>query len=171
MSLEDEDIRDLILPLLFTSLAAKKDRKETIVVRVLISGSENQQYVAFKEAADIASSEYGSDGILYEYMDCQHVRKLFEKPSDLVDWILESDIHFILGHIHQGGVIEKALWSVTELYEELMRLRNHLGWPWGSKLNCPILTQNKIIYIRICPSITNPTLDVPIKALVWRDAT
>ena len=62
MSLEDEDIRDLILPLLFTSLAAKKDRKETIVVRVLISGSENQQYVAFKEAADIASSKYGSDG-------------------------------------------------------------------------------------------------------------
>ena len=167
-----------------------KNKQGNIIVRVLISGKTNPQYIAFKEAADQASLKYGSNNILYEYLDCEHVRKLFAQPKNLVDWIIKSDVHFILGHIHQGenilsliafylllyfrihqGVIEQTQWDVKVLYEEVFRLKYHLGWPWGPKLKCPIVTQNKINYNKVCSSITNPTLEVPMKALIFREAT
>ena len=69
-----------------------------------------------------------------------------------------SDVHFILGHIHQG-VIEKTEWDVEELYKELQRLRQHIGWPNQKFLSCPILTQDKLEYLK-CHDNTNPTLRV-----------
>jgi len=191
---ETETDRDIIYSLKQSVLRFKLHvKKEVITVRVLISGSLNPQFIAFNQAADIASKKFGSaDEIIYECLDCENLRK-FKEPKDLVDWIVESDVHFILGHIHQGenililiefylfylllyflihqGVIEQTEWSVTELYEELGRLWYHLGWPSGPKLRCPILTQHKINYHKVCSLITNPTLEVPMKALTKREAT
>ena len=78
--------------------------------------------------------------------------------------MVTSDVHFILGHIHQG-VIEKTEWAVEDLYKELQRLQQHVGFPNRQFLNCPILIQDKIVYLR-CTEVTNPTLRVSIPKII-----
>ena len=38
-------------------------------------------------------------------------------PKDLVDWLLNSDVHFIIAHIHQD--LEQLSWDMVELYNEV----------------------------------------------------
>ena len=69
------------------------------------------------------------------------------QPADLVDWLLDSDIHLIIAHPHQG-IISKHIerdetygWSADILKGELMRLKDHAGFPNGEQLTCPIWLQ------------------------------
>ena len=52
---------------------------------------------------------------------------------------------------------------MRDLYEELQRLRFHEGFPNGSKLSCPIFTQDKIKYLKLIDDVTLPTyaIDIP----------
>ena len=43
----------------------------------------------------------------------------------VVDWLLESHIHFILGHPHQG--LGHFGWSINHIYSQLDRLTYHIG--------------------------------------------
>ena len=76
---------------------------------------------------------------------------------------MDSDVHFIFGHIHQG--LYGLQWDVVELQNQLQRLYFHPGWPMGNHLKCPVFIQNKIVYILACKEITNPTLKVEIKGI------
>ena len=53
-----------------------------------------------------------------------------------LDWLLNSDIHFIITHIHQG--LEQLGWDMVELYNEVQRLHYHNGYPNRIQLRCPI---------------------------------
>jgi len=82
---------------------------------------------------------------------------------DLIDWLLGSDIHFVLSHVHQGKSsegINQMGWNVHHLEEQLWRLSGHNGFPSGANLKCPIFLQDKMRYIRAVPLYTNPTLRV-----------
>jgi len=74
-------------------------------------------------------------------MCCFHSRK--GTPTDLIDWLLDSDIHIIATHVHQGI----PRWSASIVYTELQRLRNHCGFPSGDQLQCPVFTQHKFNYL------------------------
>jgi len=68
--------------------------------------------------------------------------------------------------------MEGFQWVVPELYEVMKDLLfDHPGWPNGIYLTCPIFTQNKIVYIKRCQQITNPTLDVPVMGIIEREPT
>ena len=64
--------------------------------------------------------------IKMKYID--EVRK--GSPADLIDWLLDSDIHIIATHVHQGI----PRWSASIVYSELQRLRNHCGFPKNSTI-------------------------------------
>lgn len=96
----------------------------------------------------------------------QDLRKGFT-PSTLLQWLMEGDHYFILGHIHQG--IEK--WNVTELYQDLSWLRTRSGFPSHEQLSCPVWTQDKFEYIKGCWQITIPTLKVVLKTYNCADLT
>jgi hypothetical protein len=53
-------------------------------------------------------------------------------------------------------------WSCSDLFKELYRLRNHLGWPADDSFDCPIFTQDKFDYLSRLPAITNPTLKIQL---------
>jgi len=73
---------------------------------------------------------------------------------EIVDELMKCDVHVILGHMHQGN----PQWSPVELYYHLNRLNNHVGWPSGENLRCPVFQQDKYRYISKCPELTIPSL-------------
>ena len=77
-------------------------------------------------------------------------------PTDLIDWLLDSDIHIIATHVHQGI----PRWSASIVYTELQRLRNHCGFPSGDQLQCPVFTQHKFNYLYGIRQFVAPTLAV-----------
>ena len=88
------------------------------------------------------------------------VKKSRWSPRELVDWLLSSHIHYIISHIHQG--LNSLFWNMDELYNEIKRLRFHIGFPYLQKINCPIFTQNKLAYLQCLPDLTNPTLRIEL---------
>ena len=67
------------------------------------------------------------------------IKELGWGPQQLVDWLLCSDEHFILSHVHQGmsALGESQMgWNMLLLQKQLMRLRDHRGYPNGDKLHC-----------------------------------
>ena len=43
-----------------------------------------------------------------------------------------------------SGIFDKMNWNCTELYQDLLRLRGHVGTPHDDDLTCPIFTQDKV---------------------------
>ena len=70
---------------------------------------------------------------------------------DVIDWLLGSHIHFVITHPHQG--LQKSGLSISEIYEEVGRLKHHLGFPSADKLQCSIFSQNKWEYLQHLPSV------------------
>ena len=95
------------------------------------------------------------------YITTKDIKVMNWTPKILVDWLLSCHIHFILSHIHQG--VETLYWDMDELYAEVLRLRNHIGFPELEKINCPIFTQNKYAYLQCLPDLTNPTFKINLK--------
>ena len=91
-----------------------------------------------------------------EYRYVHEMRSLRWSPNDLVDWLLNCDIHFIVTHPHQGN----PRWDVSELNKALDRLRIHPGFPNGDQLNCPVFLQHKFAYLTGLRSIVNPTIAI-----------
>jgi hypothetical protein len=46
--------------------------------------------------------------------------------KDLIDWLLDCDVHFIINHIHQGLV--QVCWYMEDLYLQLPRLYHWENW-------------------------------------------
>ena len=94
------------------------------------------------------------------YYTCDDIKSKMLTEKQFVDLMLTCDIHFILTHIHQN--MDRLNWSMTTLYNEVLRLQAHNGFPSGPELECPIFTQNKIEYIRcLLPlQMANPTLKI-----------
>jgi len=74
---------------------------------------------------------------LVEYLNVDNVRKRRYSPTDIVDWLLKADFHFIIVHMHQGVISkqtppdETLRWTADTLRSELWRLRDHPGFPSG----------------------------------------
>jgi len=161
------------------NLEFKRRQGATIKIAVLASGRDNAQLKCFMTAVDICANMHRLEKPEYDFITTERVRMEFETPTDLIDRVLEADIHFVLGHIHQN-VIELTEWSAEELYSEFKRLHYHPGWPWGIQLDCPVLTQDKYDYLtRFCSWTkgelttvdTNPTFKLPLRGLKLREAT
>ena len=76
----------------------------------------------------------------------------------MFDWLLDSDIHFFLTHPIQA----MYHWNCEDVFVQLQRLQNHVGFPSGEQINCPVFTQDKYQYLSAVPRITNPTLKIAL---------
>jgi hypothetical protein len=101
--------------------------------------------------------------ISVEMLNLKTLREGVWSLPDFVNWLLQSHIHFIIAHPHQGT--ESFGWSIESIYAELQRLKHHQGFPSGKHLDCPIFTQDKWNYIKALPDeITMPTFKIPISS-------
>jgi hypothetical protein len=143
---------------LWDSLNYAPKESSPVQVKVFIGGFDSIQIAPFKGA--VFDQNFDSDKYSFSYISVCEIKKFNWTPKHFVDWLLESHVHFILSHVHQG--LERLQWNLVDLMEELKRLRYHKGFPNGHNLECPIFTQDKYEYLRSVPSITNPTLRIEI---------
>ena len=131
----------------------------TISINVFQGGYEANQLKALKRA--IAkfqqSPRYKVD---IRYYTCDNIKNKMLSEKEFVDLMLNCDFHFIITHIHQN--MDRLNWNMTTLYNEVLRLQAHNGFPTGPELECPMFTQNKIEYLRcLLPlKMVNPTLKI-----------
>jgi hypothetical protein len=129
---------------------------------VYIGAEDGIQVVPFKSAW--FRSKLYTKGWTIEYMNTRYINESAWSPQNLVDWLLDSDVHFILTHVHQG--IGKYLqWDMVDLEENLQRLRKHPGFPNGEQLMCPVFLQDKYNYLNKLPfSTINDTYKIFLTA-------
>ena len=131
-----------VLPISIPSypMNARKNAK----IHVYLGGSDGWQkspfQIAMKEVQKISYSWCNLD---VEYLCLSKIREKEWSIVNLVDWILDSDFHFVLSHVHQS-VVE---FDCTEVVCELQRLRGHKGFPQGEELLCSMFLQDKRVYI------------------------
>lgn len=133
------------------------------VIRVFTGGADGMQSIPFTTAIQALKS-IGSHFVVQK-MNIKTLKDMQMSPADLIDWMLDSDVHLVLSHIHQGfsGKNEHQLgWNMNDLAHEVRRLTDHPGFPNGRQLLCPVFTQNKYTYISAIPDFCNPTFSVRI---------
>ena len=91
-----------------------------------------------------------------DLITCKDVGESLMTEEELISRLWNADVHVILGHIHQGN----PQWSALLIQEHLNVLADHVGWPSLEHLKCPVFTQDKYNYIKMCPEITIPTLQI-----------
>ena len=160
--------------------SSKNRRDKLFVIRVFCGGLTGNQSSAFKVAMSSILREYhenfmnlnpGLIRIHVEYITNSDVSDRKWLPSHLVDYLLESDLHFILTHVHQGLTSKNIGWIIPSLLKHLHRLKHHPGFPTGDQLSCPVFTQDKIKYIKYLGDFAIPTFEIriPIPGYKHRD--
>jgi hypothetical protein len=131
--------------------------KPFIKLHVYLGGRSNTQVgpfaVAVEEAMQLLSTQGSFLRIVTDIKYCDDIRSLGWTPDDFADWMLSSDYHFVLTHVHQG----LKHWNCEEVVSSLSRLKNHPGFPQGIELTCPIFLQDKKRYINGMFTLTNYT--------------
>ena len=88
------------------------------------------------------------------------------EPSDLINFLMEFDIHVIPTHGHQANIARggenRLMWTANEYIDKLNLLRYHLGYPMGKYLQCPVYLQDKILYLDALKQYCTPTIHVEI---------
>lgn len=132
-----------------------------LIIRVYFGGIGNPQTIPFTAALGDVISELQQEYIL-EQLTLREVREIDDfTPTDLVNWLAQSHVHFIVCHPHQGTA--GLNWDVTDLYQQLNdKLYHHPGFPSGDQLKCPIFTQDKFEYLSMLQDLANPTLKVTL---------
>jgi hypothetical protein len=128
----------------------------TITIHCYVGCSENPQNTRFKDSMISVIKLFGHR-IKCEVLCNNFIREdMSWTEAKLVDWLLCADIHLIICHPHQG----LRFWTPLELQKQLQRLENHIGFPSGLQLQCPIFRQDKLAYIYPAYAVTNKTLRV-----------
>jgi hypothetical protein len=132
-------------------------------IRVYCGGSMSQQLESFQSAMSTLHPLFQRNFIILEYLSLPEIRQ--EHPEweaiDVVKWLKCSDIHFLICHLHQGN---QQSWDPIDVCSAISELSDHLGFPSGQYTACPILCQDKNIYLKAVPEITNPTLRIPLNS-------
>jgi hypothetical protein len=136
-----------------------KEKVKDVVIRVFLGGRASVQVQPFMTSLELCRSTWDST---YEYFptvefmttDGLKRRGWHRDVRFLIDWLLESDFHYILNHVHQG----MQMYNCCDIPEQLLRLRTHKGFPSNFQLQCPIFLQDKFAYISACEDICIPTV-------------
>jgi len=127
-----------------------------IEIRVYQGSKEfGNQLIPFHQACDIIQT---TSTIRICTLDCSEVNDFKLTEDDIINWLLEGDIHFIISYIHQGIVNV----NMKKLYTSIMKLHDHPGFPVGDNLQCPVFTQDKYNYLSVLMTkgLCNPTFKV-----------
>ena len=132
----------------------------SIEIRVFQGAKEmGNQWIPFHQACEILDL---SANVNIVYLTCSEVKENHMTEEDIVYWLSQGDIHFIITHIHQGicRIRMEKLYSM--LYRELSI---HPGFPLEESLRCPVFTQDKFVYLSalMAKGLCNPTLKVLFK--------
>ena len=116
------------------------DVPNVVLIRVFKGGHDTRQCEPFASAIGRARNLYAlrSISLIVEYFNNDKIKNVLRlSPSDVVDLMLESDIHWFIAHFHEGNIGKTPFWNVHNICQNIFRLKNHLGYPMGIHINCP----------------------------------
>ena len=149
------------------ALCAANSRRSRIVenstsmrlVRCFKGAHNAQQEIPLMRALQ----EFLDKGLVkVEYLLCDQVKKERWDEQQVVAWLIASDVHLIITHVHQN-IVELLGWNMTTLIYELQKLYDHPGYPYRNFLRDPIFLQDKYEYLRLVQNICNPTLKIALR--------
>ena len=166
---EKRDLQTKIQVAQIKNLRVNKD-DDVILFRGFVGGSDGRQYTHFNEAMAKAKIHYAHQGItLKSEMYINDVVKNSKRwgPTELIDHILEADIHIVSTHLSEGNIAKTASWNIPNILSNLSRLKYQLGNVMGIRNNCPVLRQGKKeIYARM-QDYCLPTMVVDLPTDHW----
>ena len=65
--------------------------------------------------------------IQIDYLGPKEIGERRWNPTQLVDWLLECDVHIILTHLYQGRLSHSLIWCMRDLLKQMGHLHYHLG--------------------------------------------
>jgi hypothetical protein len=133
--------------ILWNALSHKNQHSKEKTVNVFLGGQDGVQVTPFKSAWQNLNIQRNW---IVQYISVGYINELHWSPKDLVDWLLNSRVHIILSHVHQG-VADALQWNLIDLEMELQRLKFHTGFPNLLKLKCPVFLQDKYKYLENMP--------------------
>jgi hypothetical protein len=148
--------------LMWCGMASVPKKHEVIVVRVFITPGASQA-IPFQAALSYLKTNKPYR-VEYLTVDMLKNSSYKYKPIDLIRWLLASNIHIIATHPNQGQQhwCRTLRWNMVELMSEMSKLKYHNGFPNGVRLKCPMFTQDKDVYLKALPHLTNETLCIPL---------
>ena len=132
-----------------------------LIVRIFCGGINSYQEEALIPALDEFKVK---DLITVENLYVHEVKKYKMTIKDLIDWLLFSNVHLLICHIHQG-IVDYLQWNMDEVIFEIKRLSNHDGYPTKEQVSDPVLLQDKMRYIEAVKELTDETLKIMILVL------
>ena len=143
----------------------QKKSRTVCLVRVFQGGRNARQL----EPVQQALAEFVKRKLIeVEYIDTDTVKMQHLTVQSIVQWLLSSDVHLIITHMHQG-IMELLRWNMTDLVLELQLLYSHPGYPTGRSLEDPIFLQDKFKYIEPIKDFFEDTLKILIKNNICDD--
>ena len=143
----------------------QKKTRRLCLVRVFQGGRNARQL----EPVQQALAEFERKKLIdVEYIDIDKVKTQHLTVQSIVQWLLSSDVHLIITHMHQG-IMELLRWNMTDLVLELQLLYSHPGYPTGRSLEDPIFLQDKFKYIEPIKDFFEDTLKILIKNNICDD--
>ena len=145
------------------------DRQNKFIVAIFTGGLNGVQVQQFEFALSLVIQEFelyynpGKLQIVVVSISARDVSNSRMTPTQLVDKLLESDVHFILSHIHQSILDRHIGWCMDDVLTNLERLKYHAGFPSGEQLSCPVFTQDKYDYISRISGYSIPTMKILIQ--------
>ena len=131
----------------------------TITIRIYCGGYNCYQVrpfiAAITEALSMTTNLYSIN-----YLYINQCRNNCWGPKEIIDWLLESHVHFIIAHLHQGFF---DYYDNEQFGLEAKRLYDHCGFPNRKSLKCPVFLQDKAVYYQALSDICLPTFILNLK--------
>ena len=150
----------------------KKEKIMTITLNVW-SGAEFEssptagQRLWFDEALSKVLREFSNTiKVNVEYRSNKGIRENNWSVREMFDWLMDSDIHYILTHVHQGINLDRnyPIWNIPDILWNFNLLEFHVGFPAGVLIKCPVFQQDKFKYVDVFMQndLALPTLQIDL---------
>ena len=136
-----------------------------ILIRVFLGGSLAVQVDSLQHALLIVVKNFSEVGItvrVENFTNNDDRNKLKWSVNDLINSLLESDIHLIGTHLHQGNLAKSEYWNIQNISSNIDRLKYHLGIPMGKFIYCPVFRQDKLKLYECLNAFSAPTIGVSL---------
>jgi len=135
--------------------------RNVVTVGAFLGSSISRQGSLFKLAVENVKNYYNERNIDIKF-ECLNTNEVIEKgwePHHLFKFLRQNDIHVIptQGYHSDIGILN---WRFDCYHNELEKLKDHIGYPMGRYISCPVFQQNKIEYLEKLKEHCIPTVQI-----------
>lgn len=165
------DTASLVQVQLMRALRVNKN-PNVILIRAFSGAHEGRSSEPFFTAIRRATQTFRERNITLEveiYSNDRIKNVLRWSPGELVDRLLEADMHLLATHLHEGNIGRTIEWNIPNILANISRLEFHLGNIMADNVHCPVNEQGKIKVYKIMSEYCLPTVSVTLPFLEWVD--